>query len=155
MHTDPLTGVLNRNGLDVAAAREQARGRRHHHPVTVVAIDLDGFKLVNDQRGHAAGDRLLADITSAWQDALRGEDILARTGGDEFVIVLPDCGPEDAGRVLERLRATHPASWSAGQASWEPDEELGSCLRRADEDLYAAKGARREAFALQASATAG
>ncbi|WCB92633.1 hypothetical protein DSM104299_01330 [Baekduia alba] len=142
MSTDHLTGTLNRSGLQEAARRMHLRRRRRERVVTVAALDLDGFKAVNDQRGHASGDRLLAEATAAWRDALRADDVLARTGGDEFIVLMPDTDPDEARAVLLRLRAAHPVAWSAGVTGWDADEPLAACLERADRELYAIKHAR-------------
>ena len=90
MSTDALTGTLNRSGLHDAARRLRLRRRRDTPIVTVAALDLDGFKAVNDTSGHATGDRLLAEATAAWRSALRADDVLARTGGDEFIVLMPN-----------------------------------------------------------------
>jgi diguanylate cyclase (GGDEF)-like protein len=140
-HTDQLTGLLNRNGFKKAATRELALASRTGNPLAVAVIDLDGFKDVNDAQGHAAGDRLLAELARAWERALRPGDILARHGGDEFVVLFPATAAEDARSALERVRAGHGARWSAGVAAWERGEPLGACLARADACLYAAKAA--------------
>jgi diguanylate cyclase (GGDEF)-like protein len=142
VETDRLTGALNRDGLDAVAAHAFARARRRSEPLSVAVLDLDGFKQVNDSEGHASGDRLLADATHAWRGALRGEDVLARMGGDEFVLLLPGTEPDEADPVLERLREAHPVAWTAGVAAWRPGETLASCVDRADQRLYEAKGAR-------------
>jgi diguanylate cyclase (GGDEF)-like protein len=142
VETDRLTGALNRDGLDAVAAQAFARARRRSEELTVAVLDLDGFKQVNDSEGHAGGDRLLAEATEAWQSALRGDDVLARTGGDEFVLLLPGTAPDDADPVLDRLRDAHDVAWSAGVAGWRPGETLASCVDRADQRLYAAKAAR-------------
>jgi diguanylate cyclase (GGDEF)-like protein len=140
--TDSLTGALNRRGLQSAADSALGRARRRSEQVTLAALDLDDLKSVNDADGHAAGDRLLAETTAAWRQMLRDQDVLARTGGDEFVLILPATSPDEADVVLDRLRAVHPASWSAGVARWRPGESLEDCLERADERLYAAKTSR-------------
>jgi len=140
--TDVLTGALNRSGLQEAARRLHLRRRRDAGTVTVAALDLDGFKAVNDQGGHATGDRLLAEATAAWRGVLRHDDVLARTGGDEFIVLMPDTEPPEATAVLDRLRDAHPVAWSAGVADWRADETLAECLERADRELYAAKHAR-------------
>jgi diguanylate cyclase (GGDEF)-like protein len=136
--TDSLTGVLNRGGLAVAAERV----RRRTEALSVAVLDLDAFKAVNDRQGHAGGDRLLAELTQAWRAAMRGDDVLARTGGDEFVLVMPRTSPEQAELVLDRLRGAHPVRWSAGVARWRHGEALERCMARADARLYAAKAER-------------
>jgi diguanylate cyclase (GGDEF)-like protein len=141
--TDHLTGVLNRNGLEKAATRELAIAGRTGNPLALVVIDLDDFKDVNDAHGHAAGDVLLVDLARAWSLALRPGDLLARFGGDEFVLMLPATGAEDAEHAAERLREVHPAPWSAGIATWRRGEPLTDCFARADAELYAAKARRR------------
>jgi diguanylate cyclase (GGDEF)-like protein len=111
-------------------------------PLALLFIDLDGFKEVNDQCGHAAGDRLLVEASAAWRGALRRDDVLARTGGDEFVLLLPNTSQDEAMTILERVRDAYPVAWSAGVTDWRDGDTLESCLERADDRLYAAKGAR-------------
>jgi diguanylate cyclase (GGDEF)-like protein len=142
IHLDTLTGTLNRRGLDVAAERASLRAQRRDEVLTVAALDLDAFKAINDRDGHAAGDRLLSETATAWRGVLRSEDLLARTGGDEFVLIMPRTSREEAAAVLDRLRRSHPVTWSAGIAAWRPGEPLAACLERADERLYGAKAAR-------------
>jgi diguanylate cyclase (GGDEF)-like protein len=138
-HFDALTGLLNRNGFREAAVRERARAVRSGAPLTLAVIDLDGFKAVNDAGGHAAGDLLLAEIAQAWRTVLRPGDLLARHGGDEFVLLLP-AGTEDRpDHVLDRLREAHRTPWTAGLVIWEHDESLEDCIARADQRLYAGK----------------
>jgi len=140
LQTDTLTGTLNRDGLQAAAGRVGIRARRRSEQITVAALDLDAFKQINDRDGHAAGDRLLTDAAAAWRAALRSDDILARIGGDEFVVIMPGTSPDEARTVLARLRQAHPVRWSAGVARWRSGEPLEACLQRADRRLYAAKG---------------
>ncbi|HEX7292875.1 MAG TPA: GGDEF domain-containing protein [Conexibacter sp.] len=140
--TDHLTGLLNRNGFAQAANREHALAARTGAPLTVAVLDLDGFKHVNDAHGHAAGDRVLAELAGAWARTLRPGDVLARYGGDEFVVMLPATTAADAAEPLARMRRAHPAEWSAGVVEWRRNETLEGCLARADERLYAAKAAR-------------
>jgi len=142
MVTDPLTGVLNREGLAQAGAGIERRRRRGDDPLAVAILDLDGFKLVNDREGHAAGDALLAEACQAWRRTLRGSDVLARVGGDEFVVLMPGTTAEQATAVLERLRHAHPVEASAGIAGLRPGESLHDCLARADRLLYDSKAAR-------------
>jgi diguanylate cyclase (GGDEF)-like protein len=144
---DPLTGVANRRRLEHDLAREIARARREDKPLCVVTIDLDDLKAHNDTHGHAAGDRLLKHVTSTWAGALRATDLLARTGGDEFVVLLPDCPLEMAERLIERLRRDVAASCrcSAGAARWDGVESAAELQVRADLAMYEVKvRSRRE-----------
>jgi diguanylate cyclase (GGDEF)-like protein len=143
--TDPLTGLLNRSGFLTAANREHAIAERSGNPLTLAVLDLDGFKRINDLRGHMVGDRLLAELGSSWRARLRAGDILARHGGDEFVLLLPATAPESAPAVLERLRVENlPVTWSIGIGEWLPGERLDECIARADADLYSVKNAMRQ-----------
>ena len=137
--TDPLTGLLNRAGFRVAAEREHALAARTGTPLAMVLLDLDGFKAINDRDGHAAGDRLLAELAVRWKSSLRSCDILGRHGGDEFVLVLPATTPAQAEVALDRLRASTPVAFSAGIACWEREEGMEACLARADKGLYVEK----------------
>lgn len=141
--TDPLTGLLNRNGFTKLANREHALAGRTGAPLALAVLDLDGFKRVNDEHGHAAGDRVLAEVAHAWVAALRPGDALARFGGDEFLLMFPATSAADAAQPLGRLRGAHPAAWSAGVVEWQQGETLAACLARADGRLYEAKAARR------------
>jgi len=144
---DALTGVANRRRLDEELHRELARARRHDWTLCAVWLDLDDFKVYNDRHGHAAGDELLRTAARDWQAQLRETDLLARPGGDEFVVILPDCPPHQARNVVERLRgATLPAlSCSAGLAVWDGDESATALLGRADAALYESKQVSRPA----------
>jgi diguanylate cyclase (GGDEF)-like protein len=142
--TDPLTGLLNRNGFLAAANREHAIAQRSRNPLTLALLDLDDFKQINDRRGHVAGDRVLADLGAAWRERLRTGDILARHGGDEFVLLLPATSPESAVAVLDRLRVEElPVTWSVGIGEWLPGESFAECVARADSHLYSVKNALR------------
>lgn len=138
---DQLTGLLNRHGMRQAAGRELALAGRAGSPLSVVLIDLDDFKQVNDRLGHAAGDRLLRRFAQDVLAQLRVSDIVGREGGDEFVIVLPATSRPEAEAVVRRLRPGGHVVWSAGTAEWRPGEDFDTCLGRADSALYAAKGA--------------
>lgn len=134
--TDPLTGVLNRTGFDLAT-----RYLNRDRPTIVAIIDLDGFKKYNDTHGHVAGDAYLRDVARVLGGAIRSTDVLARFGGDEFVLVLPDCASE--AECLQRLAgAGKDHAWSAGATRWGPREDLTDALQRADEQLYQAKSQR-------------
>ena len=150
---DPLTGLLNRRGLDDAFERESTRCERAGVPLTVIVIDVDAFKDVNDAHGHLVGDAAIAAIADALRDTVRGTDPIARFGGDEFVIVLPEHDVRAAADVMERVRvalARAPglrvlgiteltASVGAAQAP-KDGRELDALLRVADDARYAKKG---------------
>jgi diguanylate cyclase (GGDEF)-like protein len=154
--TDLVTGLLNRRAFVGAAEREHELAGRTGAALSLVLIDLDDFKGVNDRDGHAAGDRLLAELSAAWQGALRPADVLGRHGGDEFVVLLPATSEEGASRVVGRLHQAHPMAWSAGVTAWPQGETLDAALARADAHLYEAKRARpaRAAAPLGGLATA-
>jgi diguanylate cyclase (GGDEF)-like protein len=137
--TDLVTGLLNRRAFVTAAEREHELAARTGADLSLVLIDLDDFKLVNDRDGHAAGDRLLAELATAWHGVLRPADVLARHGGDEFAILLPATSEEGAERVVARLHEAHAMTWSSGTAAWPPDLTLDRALARADAHLYEAK----------------
>lgn len=139
--TDPLTGAANRRWLQERLHLEIARARRTDTVLTVAYLDLDCFKEYNDTHGHGRGDELLHTIVTRWQSTLRETDLLARVGGDEFAIVLPDISDAVAMRVLQRLQATIPEdqSCSVGMTTYRDDEHIESLLGRADEALYEAK----------------
>lgn len=144
--TDCLTGLLNRSGFLAAAVRERSLADRTGSPLTLAVLDLDGFKQINDCDGHAAGDRMLAALARDWRERIRPTDILARHGGDEFVLVLPDTTPTGGEAVLERLRdCNHDIGWSIGVSEWLPGESIDAPLARADRYLYGVKGALRAA----------
>jgi diguanylate cyclase (GGDEF)-like protein len=143
--TDELTGLPNRRAwyehLDLAFAR----ARRTKQALSVIGLDVDGLKEVNDQEGHAAGDRLLIEVASRWSSVLRETDLVARVGGDEFAVLLEDAGESEAADVLERLRGAidERHSASGGAATWNGVEQADDLMRRADERMYAQKLSRR------------
>ncbi|MPR00511.1 diguanylate cyclase [Modestobacter sp. I12A-02628] len=150
---DELTGLLNRRGLEEAADRSSEHAARSGSGWSVVAIDLDGFKQVNDRHGHQAGDDLLVEVARGWTGELRRHDVLARTGGDEFVVLLPG-GLEEAVRTVARLRERTPpeVGVSAGVAPWSVPLGLDAALRQADAALYSVKRTGRGRTALAGSA---
>ena len=141
-HTDGLTGLLNRTGFIAAAARQRAMARRRGEPLALAVIDLDDFKRVNDRGGHAAGDRLLVELARAWTASLRPGDLLARFGGDEFVLLVEGTSEDQVDKVLARLARSHAAPWTAGAVLCSDDESLDEAIERADARLYEAKRPR-------------
>ncbi len=138
--TDPLTGALNRHGLTARAPGVRAVAARSDGPTAVCFIDLDAFKLINDEYGHAAGDRILVQLVKSWSEMLRPGDQLARIGGDEFVLVLPNCDEGQAESLLSRLRNASSHAWSAGIVLWDPAEpDVLRAVDRADAEMYRAK----------------
>ncbi|MEZ5117770.1 MAG: diguanylate cyclase [Candidatus Nanopelagicales bacterium] len=142
---DPLTGCLNRAGLGVAADRARASAAREGQDIHVAVLDIDAFKEFNDRHGHVAGDRLLRHAATQWRAELRPQDLLARVGGDEFVVVLPGATRTGVDAVRTRLHASRDLRWSWGAVRWRPDESLQAALDRADREMYAMK--RRRAVA--------
>lgn len=140
---DPLTGALNRRGLQDSAGVLHALDERRHVETTVVEIDLNGFKAYNDAHGHQAGDALLADVVRDWSSVLRRTDLLSRSGGDEFVLVLPATTREEAEVLVARMRAANPTQWAAGLTTWRPGQPLPEALGVADSVMYEQKPNRR------------
>ena len=145
--TDPLTGCVNRRGWDQLLAAEEGRCARHGLDAIVVALDLDGFKAVNDQGGHEAGDEMLRRCARILRASLRGHDVIARPGGDEFALlaVHTDASGEP-GPLLARLRTTlerEGVRASMAAATRTGAGTLEEAWRAADRDMLSAKrGAR-------------
>lgn len=142
---DPLTGLLNRKGLAEAAMRAMRVAFRTWEPVAIASFDLDDFKAVNDHEGHIAGDRLLVKCAEHWNDSIRPQDVLARPGGDEFVLILPGAGAEETEVILGRLARSSPVGFSHGIAVAMPGDSIEDKLREADAALIRAKADRRRA----------
>lgn len=143
---DGLTGLPNRRALDEALDAGVSRAGRTGQPFTVAMVDVDRFKTYNDTYGHPAGDRLLAEIAGAWRSELRGDDIVGRFGGEEFLLLLPGVDSTVTSSVIERLRSAMPsaATCSFGVATWDGSEGGSALVARADAALYAAKLAGRD-----------
>ena len=140
---DPMTGLVNRVGLDQYVQLHLSPGRASL-PRTMLVLDLDGFKKVNDESGHAAGDDLLRQVTGAWRTVLRPDDLEVRTGGDEFLLILPQTEVDGVWSLVARLEAAHPARWSHGAVDWAEDETFDAAMGRADALMYADKRRRRD-----------
>ena len=149
--TDTLTGVANRRGIERFGQDLFVQAATERKPVSVLSIDIDRFKAINDNFGHQAGDQVLARVARTCHEALRRADRLGRVGGEEFLAVLPHTDLDQAAEVAERLRATIAAlpmadlvpglevTISAGVAALQGDNTLKDVLRRADQALYRAK----------------
>ncbi len=142
--TDPLTGLPNRRVWEEQLPVEIARAYRGGEPLSLLVIDLDNFKAVNDSHGHQAGDRVLKEVAASWRDVVRPTDLIARFGGDEFVVLLPGASTAAAVHLAERLRAAMPRelTCSVGVVEWAGDEP-DQFLARADLALYEAKAEGR------------
>jgi diguanylate cyclase len=142
--TDELTGLPNRRAWSEQLALSLGRCRRSGQALSVVLLDLDGFKQVNDRQGHAAGDRVLRAVTRRWSAALRETDVLGRIGGDEFAVVLEGADEAAAVDVVRRLEVALAGSHraSAGVATWDGVEDEAALLARADADMYEQKRGR-------------
>jgi len=154
--TDVLTGVANRAKFLDVASLELDRARRHGHPLSIALLDIDDFKRVNDSSGHLAGDAVLVGLADVAGATIRSIDSLARFGGDEFVVLMPETGTGGAAEVAERIRgAVEAAPWPSGEPGLsitvclgvatlhEDEDSLDLVLRRADQALYRAKEAGR------------
>jgi diguanylate cyclase (GGDEF)-like protein len=146
--TDPLTGLPNHRAFQERLHAEVARARRHGRPLTLAMIDVDRFKQINDLAGHATGDRVLGELGNRLRDSLRDEDLLARIGGDEFALLLPETDEPAAHAVLERVRRMlerEPlvdglrVTISAGICGLERASDTDTILRLADGALYWSK----------------
>jgi diguanylate cyclase (GGDEF)-like protein len=151
---DPLTGLLNRRVMESILEREYLRGKRYSSPVSVVFLDLDKFKVVNDSLGHNVGDELLRHTAKSLAQLVRNSDVVARFAGDEFVIILPETDPQKANNMMDRIQShfeenplrirdhTVAISISYGVASSEEPGVIdpSSLLSLADKRLYKMKG---------------
>jgi diguanylate cyclase len=153
MRTDPLTGVANRRAFDDQLQRMLSTHQDSQEPPLGVAmLDLDHFKLVNDRQGHLAGDRILQELTQLLKPALREGDMLARFGGEEFVVLMPRTPLRSACSLAERLRQRVEekldTTVSIGVAANIPGETSTDLLSRADAALYTAKQEGRNLVSL-------
>lgn len=153
-HTDSLTGLMNRRAMQQATQQLQAQRHRHFTPLTLALLDIDHFKQINDQFGHDAGDRTLQQIALYLQQRLRAQDLVARWGGEEFLLLMPNTSAGQAGLLLEELRlgvlqlqaglADHQLSATIGYSAVETGPlALEQALKAADQALYLGKSQGR------------
>jgi diguanylate cyclase (GGDEF)-like protein len=146
---DPLTGLYNRRFAEQRLAAEVSRSERKGHPLTILTLDLNSFKHINDTYGHPAGDLVLQQFAARLNNVIRGGDLAVRLGGDEFLVLLPECTSQQLQLVLGRLGSLEvdwqgqhiPITFSAGWKQYELGELPEEMLARADEVLYARKRA--------------
>lgn len=154
--TDALTGLLNRRALSALLGSEVSRNQRYGHPLSLALLDVDHFKVINDRRGHASGDRVLAGLGRLLRSGIRVVDAAGRWGGEEFVVLFPNTNAEGAFVAAENLRAAIEAmaltddggralhvTASIGVATLLPGESIDTFVDRADRAMYAAKMAGR------------
>lgn len=150
---DPLTGALNRKGMDEAIDRELSNVRRKETPLSISLLDIDNFKKLNDTKGHATGDQALAHLAAVARECMRPQDTLARYGGEEFVILMPDTPLDRGVEAMTRLQRELTKrffltgsekiliTFSAGVAQLEDDESGLDAIKRADQAMFLAKRA--------------
>jgi diguanylate cyclase (GGDEF)-like protein len=157
---DFLTRILNRRGFYEIAATEAQRARRYRRPLSLVYVDLDNFKAVNDSMGHESGDEVLVHVAATIQTAVRGTDFVARLGGDEFSILLPETDQEQAMVVVGKLRKNlleamgdrgWPVTFSVGVTSFRTvPESVDEIIREADRAMYSVKLKGKDSVAAHA-----
>ncbi len=144
---DQLTGLYNRRSGEQRLSEEIGRAMRHSRPLTVLLIDIDGLKQINDRMGHPAGDAMLKTFSERLQRAIRGSDLAVRLGGDEFMVLLPECRADEVRHVLSRVEGIEfeydgnkiECGFSRGWTDYQPGETSAELMKRADEALYANK----------------
>ncbi|MGA2844660.1 MAG: GGDEF domain-containing protein [Candidatus Acidiferrales bacterium] len=149
---DQLTGLYNRRSGEQRLAQEISRAQRHGRPLTILLMDIDGLKLMNDTHGHAAGDTALKGFADRLQRAIRGSDLAVRLGGDEFMALLPECRAEEVRHVLARIEGFEfdcndqkiRLHFSRGWTDYRAGESSQELLLRADKELYADKRAGKK-----------
>jgi diguanylate cyclase (GGDEF)-like protein len=159
-YIDPLTGVRNRSALLLSLQREWELSRRHGYELSLLLLDIDHFKLINDTFGHDQGDAVLRTAASCISDVIRGSDMVFRYGGEEFVVLLSNTDGHGAARIAERIRKALQQTpcpsgeaipvritASIGRATLKPDEAMESLLKRSDQAMYLAKRSGRNRVA--------
>lgn len=155
---DPLTSLHNRRFGEDRLKAEVSRSQRHGHPLSVLIVDLNDFKQINDRYGHPAGDLVLCEFAARLTRSIRGSDLVVRMGGDEFLVLLPDCGLGLVQQVLARLRPLDvefqgeriSVTFAAGWTEFRPDDSPDLLVSRADHALYVDKRAWKEKTRLPA-----
>lgn len=150
-YTDPLTRTNNRAAFNDMVLREIKRASRNQQHLSLIFVDIDHFKMINDQHGHACGDLALSSVAGWIKDSVRGTDVVFRFGGEEFVILLAETALNDAAIIAERIRAdieSHTLAYgmdvlnitaSLGVSSLNPGDSMDSFIQRADAAMYLAK----------------
>lgn len=149
---DELTGLMNRRAFFIQGAKEISRSKRHRTPLSLLMLDVDSFKAINDQYGHEAGDQVLQHVAQKFVEKVRDMDMIVRMGGEEFCVLLPNTRTEDAIKLAERIRQTVEqegcqiqdqiinVTVSIGVASYSKNtSSLEAIIRQADDSMYQAK----------------
>ncbi|MGA8222160.1 MAG: GGDEF domain-containing protein [Candidatus Acidiferrales bacterium] len=156
---DQLTGLYNRRSGEQRLAQEISRAQRHGRPLTILLMDLDGLKQVNDKYGHAAGDLVIKGFAERLQRAIRGSDLAVRLGGDEFMALLPECRADEVRHVLARVEGLElvynnekiRCAFSRGWTDYKLGESPQDLLKRADDALYENKRAGKQSGSMLSS----
>ena len=156
---DGLTGLYNRQSGELRLGEEMARSQRHGRPLTVLMLDLNSLKQVNDTLGHPAGDHMLRYFAERLQSAVRGSDVPVRLGGDEFLVLLSECRPDEVHFVLNRMKnlstefegSTVPLEFAAGWADYVAGESAQTLIARADAALYTNKRELKEKHSIDST----
>ena len=164
---DPLTHSLNRRGLDDEFAREASRADRYRAPFCLAVLDIDNFKVLNDKRGHKTGDEALIHLVKIAKEELRLTDHIARLGGEEFLIIMPNTPLDEAAKIITRLQRSLTKKYfldnnekvlitfSAGVAERAAGESQEASIGRADSAMYEAKHSGKNRVCVAATAEAG
>jgi diguanylate cyclase len=159
--TDSLSGLMNRRRMTDQLQLELERAADRHRPLSVLLLDIDHFKVINDEHGHVRGDYVIARVGELLRETVRQSDIAARWGGEEFMVLLPDTRVGTATETAERIRRAiftnvvrstsdlMPVSVTIGVASWRVGESLESTIHRADLAMYAGKRSGRNQVVLE------
>ncbi|MCD8513732.1 MAG: GGDEF domain-containing protein, partial [Nitrincola sp.] len=160
-NTDALTGKMNRRALNNALAELIVKGERRKTVFSLLMMDIDFFKAINDNHGHDVGDKALQHVANRISSQLREGDLCARYGGEEFVVLLPNTATDEAMQVAERIRAEvessplnlpkQPITLSIGVATYQPGMDAEKLLKAADKEVYRAKESGRNQVRLAAS----